>query len=223
VDAHTVIECNTTIGRRNRIFPFASVGAATPDLKFHGEPSTLEIGDDNTIREFTTIHRGTEVGGMVTRLGNHILLMPYTHIAHDCIVGDHCIITNSTQVAGHCIFDEHVTIEGMCGVQQFCHVGAHAFLAAGAKVERDVPPYARVAGDRAHLVGVNVVGLQRSGFSPETIAVLKAAMRTLFYSKLPREEALENVLREHGECAEVRRLADFIANSKRGVVSRERE
>jgi len=160
---------------------------------------------------------------MVTRLGNHVLLMPYTHIAHDCLVGDHCIITNSTQVAGHCIFEEYVTVEGMCGVQQFCHVGAHAFLAAGAKVERDVPPYARVAGDRAHLVGVNVVGLQRRGFAPETIAMLKAAMRTLFYSKLAREEAVEKVLGEYGDVAEVRRLVDFIVNSKRGVVSCERE
>jgi UDP-N-acetylglucosamine acyltransferase len=223
VDAHVVIESNTTVGKRNRIFSFAAVGAATPDLKYRGEPSTLEIGDDTTIREFTSIHRGTAGGGMVTRIGSHVLVMPYAHVAHDCTVGDHCILVNSTQLAGHCVVEECAVIEGMCGVQQFCTVGAHAFLAAGAKVERDVPPYATVAGDRARLIGVNVIGLQRRGFAPETIAALKSAMRTIFYSRLQRDEALRKVLEEHGERPEVRRLVEFIANSKRGVVGRQRE
>ena len=218
-----VIESYTTIGRRNRIFPFAMVGAATPDLKFRGEPATLEIGDDNTIREFTSIHRGTEAGGMRTVIGNHVLVMPYVHIAHDCVVGDHCILVNSVQLGGHCILDEFASVEGMSGVHQFCHIGAHAFVAAGAKVAQDVPPFAMVAGDRARLVGINEIGLQRRGFSPELISAIKAATRTLFYSKLLREDAVERVLAEHGRLPEVRRLVDFIVNSKRGVVGRERD
>ncbi len=218
-----VIECLTTIGKRNRIFPFAAVGAATPDLKFHGEPATLEIGDDNTIREFTSIHRGTEAGGMRTRIGNHVLVMPYVHIAHDCAIGDHCILVNSTQLGGHCVIEEFANLEGMSGVHQFCRIGAYALVAAGAKVAQDVPPYSMVAGDRARLAGVNEIGLQRRGFSTDTISAIKAATRTLFFSKLLREDAIAKTLEQHGHLAEVRRLVDFINNSKRGVVGRERE
>ena len=223
IDAHALVESNTVIGKHNRFFPFAAVGLATPDLKFRGEPSTLEIGDANIFREFTSIHRGTEAGGMVTRIGNQTLIMPYVHIAHDCQVGDHCILVNSTQLAGHCVIEEWVNIEGMCGVHQFCRVGAHSILAAGAKAAQDVAPYTMVAGDRARLVGINVIGLQRRGFAPETIAALKAAVRTLFYSRLLRKDAIERVRKEHGAIAEVRRLVDFIAASERGVVGRARE
>ena len=223
VGANVVIESLTTIGQRNRIFPFAAVGCATPDLKFHGEPATLEIGDDNTIREFTSIHRGTEVGGMRTLIGNHVLVMPYAHIAHDCVIGDNCILVNSTQIGGHCVLEEFVNLEGMSGVHQFCRIGAHAFVAAGAKVAQDVPPYSMVAGDRARLAGVNEIGLQRRGFSAEKIAAIKAATRTLFFSKLLREDAIAKALEEYGELAEVQRLVDFIKNSERGVVGRERE
>ena len=218
-----VIESLTTIGQRNRIFPFAAVGAATPDLKFHGEPATLELGDDNTIREFTSIHRGTEVGGMRTLIGNHVLVMPYVHIAHDCVVGDNCILVNSTQLGGHCVLEEFVNLEGMSGVHQFVRIGAHALVAAGAKVAQDVPPYSMVAGDRARLAGVNEIGLQRRGFNSEKIMTIKAATRTLFFSKLLREEAIAKTLEDYGDLAEIRRLVDFINNSKRGVVGRERE
>lgn len=230
VGAHTmigpyaVIEGATTIGARNQIFQFASIGAAPQDLKYHGEPSRLEIGDDNKIREFTTVHRGTEGGGMVTRIGNDVLLMNYVHIAHDCQVGDHSIIANSTELAGHCVLEEWVVTAGMCGVHQFSRIGAHAFVAAGSKVAQDVPPYAMVAGgDRARLVGVNTTGLERRGYAPATIAALKSAFRTLFYGKLLRDEALAQVIAENGSMPEVRRLLDFIANSPRGVVGRDRE
>ena len=223
IGASVVIESLTTIGERNRIFPFAAVGCATPDLKFHGEPATLEIGDDNTIREFTSIHRGTEAGGMRTLIGNHVLVMPYVHIAHDCVIGDNCILVNSTQLGGHCVLEEFVSLEGMSGVHQFCRIGAHAFVAAGAKVAQDVPPFAMVAGDRARLAGINEIGLQRRGFSAEKILAIKAATRTLFFSKLLREDAIKQALDDHGKVAEVRRLVDFIVNSKRGVVGRERE
>jgi UDP-N-acetylglucosamine acyltransferase len=218
-----VIEGPTLIGADNQIFQFASIGAAPQDLKYHGEPSRLVIGDDNRIREFTTIHRGTEGGGMLTRIGNNVLIMNYAHIAHDCYVGDHSIIANSTELAGHCVLEEWVVTAGMCGVHQFSHIGAHAFVAAGSKVAQDVPPYAMVAGDRARLVGVNSTGLERRGFASETIAALKSAFRTLFYGKLLREEAIRQALSEHGHCAEVHRLVEFITQSERGVVGRDRD
>jgi UDP-N-acetylglucosamine acyltransferase len=218
-----VIEGETTIGSGNRIFQFASIGADPQDLKYQGEASRLEIGDYNRIREFTTVHRGTAGGGMVTRIGNHVLLMNYCHIAHDCQIGDHAIIANSTEIAGHCVVDEWVVTAGMCGVHQFSHIGAHAFVAAGSKIAQDVPPYAMVAGDRARLVGVNTNGLERRGFDADIIAAIKSAFRTLFYSKLLRDEAIEQILNEHGHRAEVRRLVDFILMSERGVVGRDRE
>ena len=224
IGPYAVIDGETTIGARNRIFQFASVGADPQDLKYHGEPSRLEIGDDNKIREFTTVHRGTEGGGMVTRIGNGVLLMNYVHVAHDCHIGDHSIIANSTELAGHCVLEEWVVTAGMCGVHQFSRIGAHAFVAAGSKIAQDVPPYAMVAGnDRARLVGVNTTGLERRGFSPAAIAAVKAAFRTLFYGKLLRDEAVRQILAENGGVPEVRRLIEFITGSQRGVVGRDRE
>jgi UDP-N-acetylglucosamine acyltransferase len=223
IGPYAVVEGRTTIGARNQIFQFASVGAAPQDLKYHGEPSRLEIGDDNRIREFTTIHRGTEGGAMVTRIGNHVLVMNYVHVAHDCVIGDHSILANSTEIAGHCVLEEWVVTAGMCGIHQFSRIGAHAMLAAGSKVAQDVPPYAMVAGDRARMVGVNAVGLERRGFGPEVVAALRSAFRTLFYSKLLRDDAVNQVLDECGALPEVRRLIDFIRASERGVVSRDRD
>jgi UDP-N-acetylglucosamine acyltransferase len=224
IGPYVVIEGDTTIGSGNRIFQFASIGAEPQDLKYRGEPSRLVIGDGNRIREFTTIHRGTEGGGMVTRIGNDVLLMNYVHVAHDCSIGDHSIIANSTELAGHCVLEEWVVTAGMCGVHQFSRIGAHAIVAAGSKVAQDVPPYSMVAGsDRARLVGVNTTGLERRGFKAETIAALRGAFRKLFYGKLLREEAMRQVLEEFGDVPEVRRLVDFIARSDRGVVGRERE
>jgi UDP-N-acetylglucosamine acyltransferase len=224
IGPYAVIEGDTTIGRRNRIFQFASIGADPQDLKYRGEPSKLEIGDDNLIREFTTVHRGTEGGGMLTHIGNHVLLMNYVHVAHDCSIGDHSIIANSTEIAGHCVLEEWVVTAGMCGIHQFSRIGAHAIVAAGSKVAQDVPPYSMVAGgERARLVGVNTLGLERRGFKPETITALKTVFRTLFYGKLLRDQALKRVVHHHGDVPEVRRLVDFIKASPRGVVGRDRE
>jgi len=223
IGPYAVIEGETTIGAGNRIFQFASIGADPQDLKYHGEPSRLEIGDRNRIREFTTIHRGTEGGGMVTRIGSDVLLMNYVHVAHDCQVGDHSIIANSTEIAGHCVLEEWVVTAGMCGIHQFSRIGGHAIVAAGSKVAQDVPPYSMVAGDRARLVGVNSLGLERRGFSPATIAALKSAFRTLFYSKMLRDDAIAEVRAANGGFPEVSRLIDFIAGSERGVVGRDRE
>ncbi len=223
VGPYTVIEGCTTVGARNQIFQFASLGAAPQDLKYHGEPSRLEIGDDNKIREFATIHRGTEGGGMVTRIGNAVLVMNYVHIAHDCIIGDHCIMANSTELAGHCVLEDWVVAAGLCGIHQFTRVGQHAMLAAGSKVAQDVPPFAMVRGDRARLVGVNTIGLERRKFDSKTMAAIKRAFRTLFYSKLLRDEALARVLEDDGSVPEVRGIVEFVQSSKRGVVGRSRE
>ncbi len=160
---------------------------------------------------------------MVTRIGNNVLLMNYVHVAHDCQIGDHSIIANSTEIAGHCVLEEWVVTAGMCGIHQFSRIGAHAIIAAGSKVAQDVPPYSMVAGDRARLIGVNTLGLERRGFSPQTIGALKDAFRTLFYGKLLRDAAIKEILEQHGESAEIRRLIDFIANSTRGVVGRSRD
>ncbi|MBV8054659.1 MAG: acyl-ACP--UDP-N-acetylglucosamine O-acyltransferase [Deltaproteobacteria bacterium] len=222
VGPYAVIEGTTTIGAGNRIFQFASVGADPQDLKYQGEASRLEIGDYNRIREFTTIHRGTAGGGMVTRIGNHVLLMNYSHIAHDCQIGDHAIIANSTEIAGHCVLEEWVVTAGMCGVHQFSRIGAHSFIAAGSKISQDVPPYAMVAGDRARVVGVNTTGLERRGFDLEIITAIKSAFRTLFYGRLRRDEAIRQILDEYGHLPEVRRLVEFIRISERGVVGRDR-
>jgi UDP-N-acetylglucosamine acyltransferase len=222
VGPYTVIASNTTIGERNQIFQFASIGEVTQDLKYHGEPSTLEIGDDNKIREFVSIQRGTEGGGMVTKIGSDILLMNYVHVAHDSIIGDHCILANSTQIAGHCVLEQWVRAMGVVGVHQNCRIGTHAMLAAGAKVAQDVPPYAVVTGDRARLIGVHEELLKRRNFPPETVRELKNAFRTLFFSRLSREDALKQVQAEHSDSAEVRQVLEFIADSKRGVVGRER-
>ncbi|MGH7814057.1 MAG: acyl-ACP--UDP-N-acetylglucosamine O-acyltransferase [Candidatus Binataceae bacterium] len=222
VGPNAAIVGNTTIGRRNRIWQFAALGAEPQDLKFKDEPSRVEIGDDNLIREFVTIHRGTEGGGMVTRVGSNILLMTSVHVAHDCTIGDHAIIATGTGLAGHCAIEEYVTVEGMVGLHQFCRVGAHAIVAAGSKVAQDVPPYSMVAGpERARLAGINGIGLKRRGFPAETIAALKSAVRTIFFGKLLRADALRKAREEHGDVPEVRRLIDFIANSKRGVTSRQ--
>jgi UDP-N-acetylglucosamine acyltransferase len=149
--------------------------------------------------------------------------MSYAHVAHDCVIGDHVIITNSSQVAGHCELEDWSIVEGMCGIHQFARIGAHAFIAAGSKLAQDAPPYSMVAGaERARMVGINEVGLSRRGFSAPTIAALKSAVRTIFYSKMPRPDALRAAREQHPDVPEVIRMVDFIANSKRGVVGRAR-
>ena len=163
--SHVVVNAHTSLGARNTVHPFASVGSAPQDLKFSGEPSRLIIGDDNVIREGVTLNRGTEDGGMETRIGNHCLLMAYSHVAHDCVLGDHAILANSVNLAGHVIIEDHVIVGGIAGVHQFCRVGRHAFLAGGAMVTRDVLPYTIAQGDRAEHAGINIVGLRRAGWT----------------------------------------------------------
>jgi UDP-N-acetylglucosamine acyltransferase len=217
IGPHAVVEGRTTLGERNRIFQFASVGAAPQDLKYAGEPSTLELGDDNIVREFASISPGTAGGGMVTRIGSGCLFMVSSHVGHDCRVGDHVILANGAALGGHVVVEDHAIIGGLAGVHQFVRVGESALCAAGSMVSMDVPPFCTVAGDRARLHGLNVVGLRRRGFPGPVVAALKHAYRTLFQAGAPRRAGLARVRADVGHPPEVDRLLDFVARSQRGV------
>jgi UDP-N-acetylglucosamine acyltransferase len=217
VGPHAVIEGDTTIGQRNVVFQFASVGAVPQDLKYAGEPTRLEIGDENQIREFTTLHIGTAGGGGVTRIGNKNLFMAYSHVAHDCQVGSGCVLANSVAVAGHCEVGDHVILGGLSAVHQFTRIGQHAFIAGGSMVAMDVPPYCTAQGDRAELVGLNTVGLSRQGYSEEQLGRIKTAYKILFRSKLGLNEALAKLNAEYGNQPEIKLLLEFVQNSKRGI------
>ncbi len=217
VGPHAVLEGRTTLGERNRVFQFASVGAIPQDLKYAGESTALVIGDANQIREFTTLHIGTSGGGGVTRIGNHNLFMAYSHVAHDSQVGSHCVFANGATLAGHVEVGDFATLGGLSAVHQFTRIGAHAFIAGGAMVVMDIPPYCIAQGDRAELAGLNVVGLQRHGFTEEQLGRIKDAYRVLFRSKLPLEEAVARLRVDFGGQSEVDQLLDFITSTKRGL------
>ena len=217
IGPHAVVEGRTTIGRDNRIFQFASVGAIPQDKKYRGEDSQLIIGDANSIREFATLHTGTAGGGMVTRIGNHNLLMNYSHVAHDCQIGDHVVLANGATLAGHVTIEDYVTVGGLVAIHQFTRIGESALLAGGAMVSQDVPPYCVATGDRAHLNGLNLIGLKRRGFTSEEMLLLKKAYRTLFAEGLPLKEAILRLREEYGSTPVVARLTAFLAESQRGV------
>ena len=207
--SHVVIDGRTTIGAGTRIFPFASVGHETQDLKYAGEPSSLEIGRDNTIREHVTINPGTAGGGMVTRVGNRCLLMVGAHVAHDCIVGDNVVFANNATLGGHVEVGDHVFMGGLSAVHQWSRIGRQAFIGGLAPVTRDVIPYALVGND-AHLEGINLVGLKRRGFTREAINDLRAAYRLLFADEGTFQERVDDVARVFGGSAEVMEVVDFI-------------
>ncbi|HLM45626.1 MAG TPA: acyl-ACP--UDP-N-acetylglucosamine O-acyltransferase [Myxococcaceae bacterium] len=217
VGPHVVIEGRTTLGARNRVFQFSSLGAAPQDLKYGGEDTQLIIGDENQIREFTTLHIGTVGGGGATRVGHRNLFMANSHVAHDCVVGNGCILANSAALGGHVQVEDHVILSGLTAVHQFTRLGRHAFIAGGAMVVMDVPPYCMAQGDRAELVGLNTVGLERHGFGEERIARIKEAYRILFRSKLGVAEALAKMKAELGGHPEIDHFIDFVAQSKRGL------
>lgn len=217
VGPHVVIEGDTTLGAKNRVFQFAAIGAVPQDLKYAGEETRLEIGDENTIREFATLHIGTAGGGGVTRIGNHNLLMAYSHVAHDCQIGNHCIFANSSNLAGHVVVSDHVHLGGLAAVHQFTRIGEHAFISGGAMVTMDVPPYCTAQGDRAELTGLNTVGLARAGYTEDQISRIKDAYKILFRSKLGLNEAISKLRAEHGGHPEIDTLLEFIASSKRGL------
>lgn len=217
VGPFTVIDGDTTIGEKNKIFHHASVGAQPQDLKYAGEHTKLVIGDENMIREFSTLHIGTAGGGGLTRVGNRNLFMAYSHVAHDCVVGNGNVLANGATLAGHVEIGDFVILGGLSAVHQFSRIGKHAFIAGGAMVGMDVPPYCTAQGDRAELVGLNTVGLQRHGYTEDQVSRIKDAYRILFRSKLGLNEALTKLKAEHGGHSEIDHLIDFISASKRGI------
>lgn len=217
VRAHVAIEGNTTLGEGNLIFQFATVGSVPQDLKYKGEDSQLIIGHHNTIREFVSLSPGTAGGGMVTRIGDHNLLMMYCHIAHDCILGGHNIIANGATLGGHVVIEDYVIVGGLVGIHQFVKVGTSAILGAGSMVSKDIPPYCNATGDRARLRGLNLEGLRRRGFTKEQIKGLKKAYRIIFQSGLKVRDALKKVKEEIPNSPEMEHLTRFVENSKRGI------
>lgn len=217
IGAHAVVENDTTIGEKNRIFSHAVVGAQPQDLKYAGEPTRLVIGDENMIREFATLHIGTQGGGGLTRIGNKNLFMSYSHVAHDCVVGNGNVLANSVALAGHVEITDFVILGGLSAVHQFTRIGKHAFIAGGSMVGMDVPPYCTAQGDRAELAGLNTVGLSRHGYTDDQIGRIKDAYRILFRSKLGLNEAVSRLKAEHGGHAEIDHLLEFVSSSKRGL------
>jgi len=218
IGPHVVIDGPTRIGRDNRIHAFAALGGEPQDKKYHGEPSRLEIGDRNTIREFVTFNRGTDDDQGVTRIGDDNWIMAYVHIAHDCVVGNHTVFANASSLAGHSLIDDWVILGGFTLVHQFCQIGAHAFTAMGSVVNRDVPPFVTVAGAYAQPHGINSEGLRRREFSSERIQAIKRAYRTLYKSGLPLAEARAQIAQQAERSSDVRLLLDFIDRSQRSLV-----
>jgi UDP-N-acetylglucosamine acyltransferase len=222
IDSHVVVQGPTRIGEENHIFPYASVGLAPQDKKFRGEDSRLEIGDRNTIREFVTLHRGTELGGGETLIGSDNLLMVYAHVAHDCRIGDHAILANAATLGGHVEVEEWATVSALAGVHQFCRVGAHAYLGGSSVATMDVLPFSMTVGDRASVYGLNRVGLERRGFEAERMRILRGAFRTLVQGSLSTAAALSELEGRDDPWGDVRRLVEFVRSSRRGVILKRR-
>jgi UDP-N-acetylglucosamine acyltransferase len=218
VMSHAVIDGRTRLGRNNHIFPYASIGLAPQDLKYNGEPTRVEIGDGNSIREFVTIHRGTVEGEGVTRIGSHNLLMAYVHIAHDCKLGNNIIMANGASLAGHVEIQDHATVGAFTMIHQFCRIGAYCFLGSATLVNQDILPYSKTSAPRpVEVYGSNRLGLERRGLTKEDLKELEAAFRLLTRSKLNTTQALEAIEAKGFQSPHVKALVDFIKSSQRGV------
>ena len=218
IGPHVVVEGTTRIGRDNRIFQFASIGAIPQDKKFGGEDSQLVIGDRNFIREFVTLNRGTGDGGGATRIGDDNWIMAYVHIAHDCQVGNHTVFSNNATLAGHVVIGDHVILSGFSGVHQFCRIGEHAFIGMGCLVNGDVPPFVIMANEYGRPRGVNTEGLKRRGFSSERIAGIRRAYKALYMSGLQLSEAREELGRIAAESPDVATMIEFLEQAQRPIV-----
>ena len=217
-DSHVIVEGPTTIGENNHFFPFGTIGLQPQDLKFQGEETFLKIGSHNVFREYVNIHRGTKGGGGRTLIGDHNFLMVYVHVAHDCFVGNHVIMANAATLAGHVTIEDHATIGAFSGVHQFCRVGTHGYVGGYSVITKDVLPYSKTVSERnTQAFGVNTVGLERKGFTPEQIQNIKTAFRLLLQSKLNTTQAVE-AIEAANQASEVRVLTDFIKTSSRGVI-----
>ena len=218
IASHVVLQGPTTIGKNNQIFQFSSLGEAPQDKKYRDEPTTLEIGDNNTIREFCTFNRGTIQDKGITKIGSDNWIMAYVHIAHDCTIGNNTILANNSSLAGHVDIHDYAILGGFTLIHQFCKVGAHVITAVGSVVFKDIPPYVTAAGYDAKPHGINSEGLKRRGFSPESIAQIKRAYKALYRNSLTLEEAKLTIADMQKDCEEIALLTDFLKISTRGIV-----
>jgi UDP-N-acetylglucosamine acyltransferase len=218
IGPHVVISGPTRIGRDNKFYQFSSIGEVPQDKKFHGEQSSLVIGDRNVVREFCTLNRGTEDGGGETRIGNDNWIMAYVHIAHDCQVADNTIFANNASLAGHVTVGDYAILGGFTLVHQFTAVGAHSFTGMGSAISKDVPPYVMVSGSPAAPFGLNTEGLKRRGFSSEARSAIKQAYKLLYRSNKTLDEAVEAMAELVEEFEEVAAFAEFLKNTQRGVI-----
>jgi len=215
--SHVVLDGRTRIGARNIFYPFCSVGVAPQDLKYRGEPTETILGDDNTVRESVTVSRGTTGGGGVTRIGSNCLIMTCAHVGHDSRIGSHCILANAATLAGHVIIEDYVTLGAFCPVHQHCTIGRYAFIGGGTIVTQDVLPFSLTSARRENKAfGINKIGLERRGFSPERLKTLQKAFRLLLSAKLNTGQALQKLRELEGE--DVTELAAFVERSQRGVI-----
>ena len=214
---HVTICGPSTIGKSNKFFAYASIGQQTQDLKYAGEPTSLEVGDHNVFREFCTVNRGT-LPGTKTTVGSHNHFLSYSHIAHDCIVGNHVIFSNNGTLAGHVTVEDHVILGGLTAVHQFCRIGKHAITGGCSKIVQDIVPFTIVDGNPARARGINMVGLQRHGYTEDQVRALRAAFKTLYRSKLNITQALD-ALRASSADEHVQHVIDFVAASQRGIVT----
>ncbi len=222
IDAFASVKQYTRMGKNNHVFSYAMVGEVPQDLKFHGEESWMEIGDNNMIREFSTLHRGTETGAGATRIGNNCLFMAYTHVAHDCILGNSIVMSNNATLAGHVEVGDHAIIGGLSAVHQFSRIGKHAFVGGMTGIAQDLPPYMMAVGERAGIHGPNLVGLRRMGLSRDEIGAVRAIFKLLWLSGTPRKEALEKAAVEYAAFSQAIEIVEFVKASTRGVLSADR-
>jgi UDP-N-acetylglucosamine acyltransferase len=218
VGPHVVVTGHTSIGEHNRFFQFSSIGEQPQDMKYGGEDTQLVIGDNNTVREFCTFNVGTTQGGGTTRIGNDNWIMAYVHIAHDCIIGNNIIMANNSTLGGHCTIGDHAILSGFSLVHQFVEIGSHSFVSFASHVNRSIPPYVTVAGEKARARGVNTEGLKRRGFSPQQVQNVRRAYRTLYRSGLSLEDAREELAAMAEESGEIAPLVEFLSNVERSII-----
>ncbi|WP_026375677.1 acyl-ACP--UDP-N-acetylglucosamine O-acyltransferase [Aestuariibacter salexigens] len=218
IASHVVVKGETIIGKRNKIFQFCSIGEDCQDKKYAGEPTRLDIGDDNVFREGVTVHRGTVQDDALTRIGSRNLFMVNAHVAHDCKLGDDNIMANNSMIAGHVHLGDHVILGGATAVHQFCHIGSHSFTGGGAVILRDIPPYVMVSGTKHIPQGINSEGLKRRGFDSATIMQIKRAYKVLYRSNLRVDEAVRELSEMAKDTPEVGLLAEFVAHAPRGII-----
>jgi UDP-N-acetylglucosamine acyltransferase len=218
IGSHVVVTGHTTIGKHNQIFQFSSLGEAPQDKKYKGEPTKLEIGDHNTIREFCTFNRGTSQDKGLTKIGNHNWIMAYVHIAHDCYVHNNTILANNSSLAGHVVMDDYAILGGFTLVHQFCKIGQHVITAVGSVVFKDIPPYVTASGYDANPHGINAEGLKRRGFSADSITNIKRAYKTLYRQSLTLDEAKVTLTQQALTAPELTLLVEFLNQSNRGII-----